>query len=250
MSIPIGLQLYTIKEETAQDFLGTIRKVGEIGYDGVEFAGYFGTPAADLKRTLETSGLKVAGTHLNTTILRTELAANIDYCHAIGCPTILCPAFKVEERSVDFFKGVADFFNEVAQTCKDNHLGFAYHIHGHEFIDFDGKTGMDVLFANTDPALVFYELDTYWVEKAGVDALALFQANADRCTFIHFKDMKDRVDWRDTEIGAGLIDVAGIIAASADSAVEWYVVEQEAFDMPRMESIAVSLKNLRKLTGA
>lgn len=248
MTIPIGLQLYTIKDETAKDFLGTVRKVGEIGYDGVEFAGYFGASAADLKKTLMESNLRVAGTHLNTTILRNELAANIDYCKTIDCPTILCPSFRVEERTADFFKGMADFFNEVAQTCKTNDLGFAYHIHGHEFIDFDGKSGMDILFENTDSSLVFYELDTYWVEKAGVDALSLFKAYANRCSFIHFKDMKDRVDWHDTEIGDGMIDVAGIIAASGDSAVEWYVVEQEAFDMPPMESIAVSLKNLRRMT--
>ncbi len=250
MTIPIGLQLYTIKDETAKDFLGTIRKVGQIGYDGVEFAGYFDTPAAELKQTLVDSNLQVAGTHLNTRILRNDLAANIDYCQAIDCPAILCPSFKVEERSADFFKGMADFFNETAQTCKDNDLGFAYHIHGHEFIDFGGQTGMDILFENTDPSLVYYELDTYWVEKGGADSLALFKANADRCSFIHFKDMKDRIDWHDTEIGDGLIDVAGIIAASADSAVEWFVVEQEAFDMPVMDSIVISLKNLRQMTQA
>ena len=224
MSKPIGLQLYTIKEETAKDFLGTLRKVAEIGYDGVEFAGYFDTSAPDLKQVLDETNLRVAGTHLNTTILRNDLAANIEYAQAIDCPTILCPSFKVEERSADFFKKIANFFNEVAQTCKASGLGFAYHIHGHEFIDFDGKSGMDILFENTDSSLVFYELDTYWVEKAGVDALSLFKAHADRCSFIHFKDMKDRVDWHDTEIGDGMIDVAGIIAASSDSAVEWFVV--------------------------
>lgn len=248
MSPPIGLQLYTIKDETEKDFFGTIRRVGALGYDGVEFAGYFGAAATDLKQVLDESKLRAAGTHLNVNILRNELDVNIDYCKIIECPTILCPSFKVEERSASFFEQMADFFNEVAQKCKSSGLDFAYHIHGHEFVDFGDKTGMDILFENTDPALVNYELDTYWVERAGVDALAFFKQHGARCTFIHFKDMKDRNDWHDTEIGNGLIDTQGIIDASKAFDVKWFVVEQEAFDMPPMESIAVSLENLRRMT--
>ncbi len=250
MTIPIGLQLYTIGEETKRDFLGTIRRVGAIGYDGVEFAGYFDTSADVLKRTLDESGLRAAGTHLGVPVLRSDLAAQIDYSLAIDCPTILCPSFRVEERSAAFFQRMADFFNMTAQTCLASGLGFAYHIHGHEFIEFDGQTGMDILFEHTDPALVGFELDTYWVEKAGVDALTLFRENAQRCTFLHFKDAKDRVDWHDTEIGDGIIDVAGILAAVPGSAVKWHVVEQEAFDVPPMESIVISLNNLRRMSAA
>ena len=247
INTPIGLQLYTIGEETRRDFHGTIRRVGAMGYDGVEFAGYFGSSASDLKQTLAESGLRAAGTHLPVPVLRSDLAAQIEYSLAIDCPTILCPTFRVEERSVAFFERMAAFFNETAQVCKDAGLDFAYHIHGHEFIDLDGRSGMDILFDATDPSLVSFELDTYWVEKAGVDALTLFREHAQRCTFIHFKDAIDRVDWHDTEIGAGIIDVAGILAATSDSAVQWYVVEQEAFTVPPMESIAISLANLRRL---
>ncbi|MCY4525050.1 MAG: sugar phosphate isomerase/epimerase [Anaerolineaceae bacterium] len=247
MGIPIGLQLYTTGDETRRDFLGTIRRVAAIGYDGVEFAGYFDTPAPTLKATLEDCGLRAAGTHLPVPVLRGDLAAQIEYSLAIGCPTILCPAFRVEERSAAFFERMADFFNDTASMCRASGLDFAYHIHGHEFVDFDGRSGMDILFERTDPALVGFELDTYWVEKAGVDALTLFQANAGRCTFIHFKDAIDRVDWHDTEIGAGIIDVPGILAAAGESAVGWFIVEQEAFTMPPMDSVAVSLANLRRL---
>ena len=247
MTIPIGLQLYTIGDETRRDFLGTIRRVAAIGYDGVEFAGYFDTPASELKAALDNCGLRAAGTHLPVPVLRQDLAAQIEYSLAIGCPTLLCPAFRVEERSAAFFEGMADFFNETASTCRASGLEFAYHIHGHEFVELGGRSGMDILFERTDPSLVGFELDTYWVEKAGADALSLFRANAGRCTFIHFKDAVDRIDWHDTEIGAGIIDVPGILAAARDSAVRWFIVEQEAFTMPPMESVAVSLANLRRL---
>lgn len=247
MTIPIGLQLYTIGEETRRDFIGTIRRVADVGYDGVEFAGYFDTPARVLKETLDDCGLRAAGTHLPVPVLRDDLPAQIEYSLAIGCPTLLCPAFRVEERSAAFFERMADFFNKAASACRDSGLKFAYHIHGHEFVDLEGRSGMDILFDRTDPALVGFELDTYWVERAGVDALALFRANAARCTFIHFKDAIDRVDWHDTEIGAGIIDVPGILSAAAESAVRWFIVEQEAFTMPPMESVAISLANLRRL---
>lgn len=247
MTIPIGLQLYTIGDETRRDFTGTIRRVAEIGYDGVEFAGYFDTPAPELKATLDDCGLRAAGTHLPVPVLRDDLAAQIEYSLAIDCPTILCPAFRVEERSTAFFERMADFFNETALICRASGLEFAYHIHGHEFVELDGRSGMDILFERTEPGLVGFELDTYWAEKAGVDALALFRANAGRCTFIHFKDAIDRLDWHDTEIGAGIIDVPGILSAAAESAVRWFIVEQEAFTMPPMDSVAISLANLRRL---
>ncbi|MCY4023055.1 MAG: sugar phosphate isomerase/epimerase [Anaerolineaceae bacterium] len=247
MNTPIGLQLYTIGDETRRDFIGAIRRVAAIGYDGVEFAGYFDTPANELKAALDDCGLRAAGTHVHFPKLRDDLPAQIDYSLAIGCPTILCPFFHAEERNAELFERMADFFNETASTCRDRGLEFAYHIHGHEFVELDGRSGMDILFDRTEPGLVGFELDTYWVERAGADALTLFREYADRCTFIHFKDAINRVDWHDTEIGAGIIDVPGILSAAADSAVRWFIVEQEAFTMPPMESVAISLANLRRL---
>ena len=248
MAIPIGIQLYSIKEDTSEDFFGTLRKVGEIGYDGVEFAGYFGASASDLKQVLADSGLKAAGSHLGMKILQDDIDSNIDYAKAIDCPALICPGFKVEAETEDFFKGIAHSFNQFGAKCDAAGLMFAYHIHGHEFVDVGGKTGMDIILAETDPSLVSFEPDTYWVERAGVDALQFYLDNKDRCTYVHFKDSEDRDEWHDVEIGDGIIDVAGIINATDASVVKWYVVEQEAYKMPRMESIAISLKNLRNLS--
>lgn len=241
----IGLQLYSIKEETGRDFFGTLRRVAEIGYDGVEFAGYFGASAADLKALLNEISLLPCGSHVGVPVLQNDLESAIAYAQDIDCPALICPGFRVEGEHT--FHEIAALFNQAGAACKAAGLRFLYHLHGHEFVQYDDKTGMDILIAETDPALVGWEPDVYWVEKAGVSAVEFIQQNGDRCPYIHMKDMKDRVDWHDTEVGAGALDSAGIIAAAKAFPVEWYVVEQEAFDMPQLESIAISLQNLRRL---
>ncbi len=247
---PIGLQLYTIKEAAEKDFLGTVRKVGDVGYDGVEFAGYFGTPAAELKKTLDDSNLRAAGTHHGVDILRNQLEEHIDYALAIGCEAILCPGFwGVDLTQESTFTSMADLFNHAGERCRASGLRFAYHIHGHEFVLFNGKTGMDILIQNTNPALVELELDTYWVERSGVDALQYFKMHGQRCTYLHLKDSKDRVNWHDAEVGDGVIDIAAIVKEAENFPVHWLIVEQEAFDRPPMESIAISLRNVRKLAA-
>ena len=243
----IGLQLYSIKEETERDFFGTLRRVAEIGYDGVEFAGYFGAEAADLKALLAEIDLLACGTHVGAQVLQNDLDNAIAYASAIDCPAVICPGFKVEGEHT--FHEIAALFNKAGAASKAAGMKFLYHLHGHEFVQYGDKTGMDILIEETDPALVGWEPDVYWVEKAGVSAVEFIQKNGDRCPYIHMKDMKDRSDWHDTEVGAGALDSAGIIRAAQAFPVEWYIVEQEAYDMPQMESIAISLQNLRQLTA-
>ncbi len=243
----IGLQLYSIKEETQRDFFGTLRRVAEIGYDGVEFAGYFGTEAGDLKALLNEINLLTCGAHVGVQILREDLDSAIAYASDIDCPAVICPGFKVESEQT--FHDIAALFNRAGAACKTAGMKFLYHLHGHEFVQYNGKTGMDILIEETDPTLVGWEPDVYWVEKAGVSAIEFIQKNGDRCPYIHMKDMKDRIDWHDTEVGAGALDSAGIIRTAQAFPVEWFVVEQEAYDMPQMESIAISLNNLRQLTA-
>lgn len=244
---PITLQLYTIREDTAADFFGTLGRVAEIGYDGVEFAGYYDTPAAELKRRLDDLNLRVAGTHLVVDVLRSALDEHIEYAATIGCPAIICPGFWGVDYNEATFRAMSALFNQCAERCAASGVQFGYHVHGHEFVDLGGKTGMDLMFEETSD-LVKYELDTHWVERAGVDSLAFFNAHRPRITHLHLKDAIDRENWRDTEVGAGVIDMRGLIAAAADhSQVEWLVVEQEAFDMPRMDSIAISLRNIRAM---
>ena len=247
----IGLQLYTIREEAQKDFFGTLRRVAEMGYDGVEFAGYYDTPARELRATLDDLGLEAAGTHIGVDRLEKSLPAEIAYARAINCPAIVCPGFwGVDYSDINTFIRMGQLFDRVGASCRAEGLRFLYHVHGHEFVTFDGQYGLDVMLARIDPAHMTLEPDTYWIEKAGLDALAFFQTYGERCAYIHCKDMKDRQSWRDTEVGAGALDFPAILRQGQRLGITWYIVEQEAFDRPMMESVAISLKNLRALAAA
>ncbi|MCB9137154.1 MAG: sugar phosphate isomerase/epimerase [Caldilineaceae bacterium] len=244
----IALQLYSIRDIAAADLPGTLARLAEIGYDGVEFAGYYDVDPAEIRRTLDAQNLGVAGAHVGFQLLEDDLDRQIELAQAVGCPAIGCPGLWNVEYNLATFERMAALFNHAGARCQDEGLGFFYHIHGFEFVDVDGKrTGMDVLLEQMDPQLVTLEPDTHWVARAGVDPVAFVRENAARCSRLHLKDAADKNDWNDTEVGAGVIDMAGVVAAAPNA--EWWVVEQEGFDRPPMESVAMSLENLRKLQG-
>jgi sugar phosphate isomerase/epimerase len=244
----IGLQLYTLKEEAQKDFLGTLRRVAEMGYDGVEFAGYFDTPAGELRRVLVDLDLQVAGTHVGMSQLKNNLAQVIEYSQMIHCPAVICPAFADVDRQAEAtYHLMADLFNRIGDQCRANGLRFLYHLHGYEFETYDGRYGLDILLDETEPANLGLELDTYWVEAAGLDAVESLQKYGPRCGAIHFKDMNTHQARRDTEIGEGVLDVPALLQAAQAFAIDWFVVEQEQFDRSPFESVAISLHNLRRL---
>lgn len=243
----IGLQLYSIKEFTQNDFLGTLKEIGKIGYDGVEFAGFFDTPAKDLKAVMEDSGLKPCGSHTGIDILQSDLDGVIEYNKAIGNSYIICPGLPEHMRdSADAYKRTAKLFNEIGQKCRANGLKFGYHNHAFEFEKIDGQYGLDILLSNTDPRLVQMELDTYWVEYADLKAVDFMKKYPEHIrSLIHIKDMKSSEDRGNTEIGKGIIDFKEITQVARELGVEWYIVEQEAFDIPQLKSIEESLEYLR-----
>ena len=242
----IGLQLYSIRDIAAADLSGTLTRVAETGYDGVEFAGTYGVDAATVRQGLADAGLAAAGAHVSVPLLEESLAEQIELALALGCPAIGCPGFWNVDYTLPTFERMAQLFNQAGAACADAGIGFYYHIHGHEFVEVaPGQSGMDVLLTQTDPALVTLQPDVYWVARAGVDPVAFVHEHAARCSSLHLKDAADTVDWRDTEVGDGIIDTAGAAAAAPN--VSWWIVEQEAFEMDPMASIAVSLKNLRAL---
>ncbi|WP_211746154.1 sugar phosphate isomerase/epimerase [Paenibacillus sp. Marseille-Q4541] len=244
----IALQLYSIKELTSTDFLGTLKKVADIGYDGVEFAGYFNTSSKDVRKALDEYRLKAAGSHIGIGDLQENLEKIIDYSLEINSAYIICPGLPDEMRnSKDSYKRTAEQFNRIGEQCKKNGIQFGYHNHGIEFEKFDGEYGLDLLVQNTDPDHLFVELDTYWVEQAGLRAVDFIHKYKDRCSILHIKDMKSEADKRNTEIGSGIMDFKAITAAGKNYSVQWFTVEQEEFEIPQLESIEKSLKYLKEI---
>lgn len=245
MGIPVAVQLYTVREETNKDFIGTLEKVANIGYKGVEFAGYGDIPASTMADTLKRLGLKAAGSHVGLDLLKDHLDEVIAYNLEIGNQYILCPWAQFETKN-DYVK-MAKFLNETGRKCKEAGVTLGYHNHDFEFTTFDGEHGLDILYKETEPSYVVAEIDTYWVQRAGVDPIAYVKKYAGRCPLIHLKDMEAGEVKDYAEVGNGIMDIAGIVAVAEQSGVKWLIVEQDKCKKPPLESIAISMENLKKM---
>jgi len=245
----IGLQLYSIKELTQKDFIGTLKKVAETGYEGVEFAGFFNTPAKELKKALDDFGLKCCGSHTGINLLTDNIEETLQYNLEIGNPYIICPGVPETMRNgADAYKRLADLFNKIGEKCKEHNLQFGYHNHSAEFKIYDGQYGLDILLDNTDPDLVQMELDTFWAEYAGVSSVDFMKRHPKHCaTLIHIKDMKSKEEKVNTEIGKGVMDFVTITKLAKELGIKWYIVEQEEFEIPQLESIKQSLQYLKEI---
>ncbi|QBD79794.1 sugar phosphate isomerase/epimerase [Ktedonosporobacter rubrisoli] len=241
----VALQLYTVRDETARDFKGTIRRVASLGYPAVEFAGYGDLSAAETKDLLKETGLRGVSTHVGWSELEKNLDYHINYCLEIGCPHLVLPSLPHEWHNADSFRTLAPQMNEIGRRCQERGLSFGYHNHDFEFQQSDGQYLLDILFSATDPALVSFELDTYWAAYAGVDPIAYLRQHAGRIPLIHLKDMT--ADRHYTEVGDGTLDIAGICRAAQESGTRFYIVEHDAPTIPSLESARRSLENLRKL---
>ena len=246
MSLPIALQLYSIKDETEKNFTEALKKVAKIGYSAVEFAGYGGLSSSELKALLLELNLKVCGSHVGLEELTNNIDNVIEYNLEIGNPYIICP-WATYSSKIDF-ENMAETLNAIALKCSERGILFAYHNHGHEFQDFQGEYGLDILYKKTDAELVKAEIDTYWVQHAGVDPVEYIKKHSGRCDLIHIKDM-EIVDGekRSTEVGNGIMDIKTIIVEAEKQGAKWLIVEQEFFNKPSLESVEIGFNNLKKL---
>ena len=246
MSLPIGLQLWSIKDELKKDFKGTLRRIAKIGYEGVEFAGYGGLSSLELKALLSELGLKACGSHVSLTELTENIDAAIEYSLEIGNKYIICPyaEFNTKQDVLD----LAQRLNVIGEKCRAKGLIFGYHNHAHEFSKFDGEYALDLIYKETEEKLVIAEIDTYWVEYAGVNVVDYIKKHRGRCELIHIKDMQIIGDKKEsTEVGNGLMNFSSIIGEAEKQGATWLIIEQEYFTGLALESVEISYKSLKKL---
>ncbi|MBH8609339.1 sugar phosphate isomerase/epimerase [Thermoactinomyces sp. CICC 10521] len=244
----IALQLWTLNNMAEKDFLGTLRRVADLGYEGVEFAGFFEAPAMAVKKMMEEKKLTAAGSHVPLSEFAPDRIESVfRYHEQIGNRLLVVPWLPQEMRTTaDDFKRLAETFNQLGQQCKEAGFMFAYHNHDFEFQKFGGLTGFDILFTETDPQLVKMELDIYWAEYSGFNAVQLMKKYRDSLIALHLKDMK-RVNGKavSTEVGAGSLDIPAIVALANEWNLSWLIVEQEEFDYDPMRSVHQSLAYLQ-----
>jgi sugar phosphate isomerase/epimerase len=256
----IGLQLYTVRDEMAKDFDGTLARVAALGYKEVEFAGYFNRSPKDVRAVLDRHGLTSPATHVDLKTLRENLPQVIETAGIAGHQFVVLPWLDDAARQQpDVWKRVADTLNAAAAAGSKSSVQFAYHNHHFEFAPADGKLPYDVLLDSCDPA-VKMELDLCWITAAGKDPVAYFQRYPGRFPMVHVKDLKkvpagptpgalpiDQILPDVTDVGSGSIDWKRIFAQSTTAGIRHYFVEHDRPARP-FESLETSYKYLRNLT--
>ena len=244
----ISLQLYTVREQTARDMPGTLRRLAEIGYTAVEFAGFGGLTPRELRGTLDDLGLRASGAHVPLDAWESDPSSVIADMHAIGSPHAIVPMAPPGRRGdKDSVARLAESFNRWGGLCRREGLTFSYHNHDFEFAPLGDATMWDVLVWETDPELVHLELDLYWIKYGGTDPETVLRDVGDRVSLVHLKDMAPDETRSDLPVGEGTIPWPQLLAAADEVDVEWFVAEQ---DNPRdaLEDVESSLKAMRNLS--
>ncbi len=248
MASPIGLQLYTLRDQAAKDFVGTLEAAKAIGYDVVELAGYGGLTAAQLRAECDRIGLRVSSAHTSIDRLEGDLANVIAELQTLGARYAVCPWLGPDRRpDADGYRTLAKGLNTIGATCAKAGIGFAYHHHDFELKRFGDTTGLHILLNESDPANVKAEIDVYWATFAGFDPVALLQELAGRVPLVHLKDMTPEPNRTFAEVGHGTLDIPAIIAAADKNGAEYLIVEQDACQRPPIESVRMSREYLRGL---
>lgn len=252
--IPVGLQLYTLRAETAKDFKGTLEKVAAMGYSFVEFAGYGGIPAKEMKKILDGLGLKVCSSHVTVPLdqpdaLMSELNQQIEYNKEIGNHYIVTPFAPIKDfKSDEQFTTFLQALTTIAEECRRQGVQHVYHNHDFELtLQHGGKRVLDWIFANIEPELTKAEIDLYWVQKAGYSPKDYLLKYKGRTPLVHVKDMTGDERKFFAEVGYGIMNYDEIFAIAAEAGVEYYLVEQDDSDRDPLESVKMSIDYLKSI---
>ena len=271
LGLPLGLQLYSLRELLPTDFDGTLKAIDAAGYTEVEAAGFYAMSAQDFKQSMDKAALRCVSAHYPLTMLQPNLENVLNYAKDAGLQYVVCssPSLKdpskvkispkdpgyheawVQAFTVDDWKWNAEQFNQIAGRVKGFGMKFGYHNHTAEFHKIGKTLGYDVLIQQTDPELVTFEMDCGWVAVAGYNPAEYLTKYPTRISMLHVKDfdLKNRKDpLQSTELGHGTIDYRPIFeAAKKGGHITHYFVEQEEFDMPPLEAIKVDAEYMQNL---
>ncbi|MCP5525838.1 MAG: sugar phosphate isomerase/epimerase [Verrucomicrobiales bacterium] len=240
--IPVGLQLYSVREQCAKDLPGTLAAVAKIGYQGVEFAGYHGRSAAELKQLLDDNGLICCGTHTPLeSILPDQLAATVEFNRTVGNRFLIVPW--MQNRTRQEWLAKAKLFNETSEKLRAERMFVGYHAHAHDFEKFEGETAWDIFFGNTD-ARVIMQLDTSNCRDGGADPVEVLKQYPGRARSIHLKASGGGAE---TVIGEDKVDWPAVFEfCEGPGRTRWYVVEHESSRNP-LDAVARCFAALKKM---
>ncbi|HEX4414622.1 MAG TPA: sugar phosphate isomerase/epimerase [Lacipirellulaceae bacterium] len=254
---PIGLQLYSLREQFAKDVPGTLDKVRDFGIKNVELAGTYGLTPEKFKAELDSRGLKAISGHFAFEKFRDDPESIAEEAEKLGLKYAGCAWIghkgTFDEKSC---REAAKVFNHAGEVLAKHGIKFNYHTHGYEFQPYGSETLFDLLMKETKPEFVSFEMDVFWIVHAGQDPVALFDKYGDRFALVHLKDMKQGTPvnlltgtspvTNDVALGTGTINYHRVLPAAAKAGVKWYFIEDES---PTSEQqIPVSLRYLETVT--
>ncbi len=243
--IPIALQLYSVREECAKDFIGTIKAVSEMGYEGVEFAGYYNLDAKEIKRILDDFKLKVAGSHLGiNTLLGDELKKTVEFNSILGNKFLIVPALPQEyTKTKEGWLKAAELLSEISEKVKPYGMRVGYHNHDIEFRPIDGEIPWDILFQNVSKDVIM-QLDIGNAMHGSADPIEILKRYPRRATTVHLKEYP----FSAPAIGEGEVKWEEIFnLCETIGGTEWYIVEYETPGRPPLESVRRCIENLRRM---
>jgi sugar phosphate isomerase/epimerase len=233
-----GVQLYSVRASMEADMPRTLKAIAGIGYRAVEFAGYFNHSPREVKAMLDDFGLSAPATHMDARQLRDDPLPLVEAAAEIGHRCVVLAWLHPDDRlTIGQYRAWAEHCNRLGALCRDHGMRFGYHNHDFEFTPLDGVVPYDVLLEGTDPELVDFELDFFWVRKAGLEVVPTLARAPGRFAMAHIKDIDAAGNMVD--VGEGLIDFAAILADPAARALRHLFVEHDEPTYP-FRSIAAS----------
>lgn len=241
-NIPVGLELYSLRDQCKTDLPGMLATVAKIGYKGVEFAGYHNRTARELRKLLDDNGLVTCGTHTPyDSILPAKLDETIEFNRTIGNSFLIVPW--MEGKSKQEWLDKAKLFDQVAVRLRAEKMFVGYHAHAHDFQQFEGQSAWDLFFGNTQPEVIM-QLDTSNCREGGADPVAVLKKYPRRARTIHLKAFgggpeavigEDQVDWEEV-----------FSFCESKGGTKWYVVEHESSKDP-VDAVRRSYEALKKM---
>ncbi len=269
LGLPLGLQLYSVRDLLPKDYDPTLRQLGTIGFQEVEAAGFFGHSPSEVKQAMDHAGLRCVSSHYPMSTLLPQLDAVIQFNKDVGVQHLVCAAPMLKDASrlkpgqprtdreamtLDDWRWCADQFNQIAERVNQAGMRFAYHNHVTEFRTLDGIVVYEEVLKLTDPAKVSMELDCGWCVIAGKSPADYLSRYPARFSMLHVKDFRlsgpanPSSPPPSTELGHGTIDYHPIFQAAKKCHIEHAFIEQEEFDMAPMEALKIDAEFMRKFT--
>ncbi|MBM3495332.1 MAG: sugar phosphate isomerase/epimerase [Armatimonadetes bacterium] len=248
-----AIQLIVFGERNRTDLAGVLNDVRAAGFDAIEAGNLFASHGEkNVRSLLERHQLEVCGAHFvyGDYADSAKLAANMAYCKALGITNMMCSGVS-NTKTVAGYVESSELFNAIGAQLRDEGLVFNYHNHAWEFDDVGGTNGMTVLSAETDPDVVKFNIDVFWVTVGGASPVAFIEAHAERAGYFHFKDGSKRADGGVDflELGTGDVDLVGSIEAARRAAATWVVAEQDSTKLPHLESATISRRYMLDTLG-